>query len=424
MTSCFRRPSLSLIFLFWFGCDALMAFANWWFCVSVGVKPLSPASNIAHAVFTGLGFFCYFGVASPLLYYPHIYRDRLRMWDKVVNRPQKLKDYGQRTWRSHTIVGVWVSFLAALPRFIVEIHIVYTYGWRYVLQGVALVMTFFTTSCGFLAVWCTYLWRASKLFQTLSLNSMGQREREDYMRVYTEGPFRVVYGVDGLPIWATGVTVPSFITRSSFYHYYPDPDHDIEGVVSGRKGMGGSFHPNKHGEHHTGKAAVVRHATGMALKPLQAVDPDMPVIPANEQFFSGQGQNFQMTSLADPTGQQQQQQQPQQQPAGSPAPAAHGSFAIATPGHGSFAHSMPQQSFANVGGGGGGGGADVGGAGGGAANPVTVNPLSFPPPPPPQGGGFYGVHTPLPVATTPGRDAASSMHRRAATTPAPLPHIE
>ena len=250
-----------------------MAFANWWFCISVGVKPLSPASSIAHAVFTGLGFVCYFGIASPLLYYPHLYRERLRLWDKIVNKPRKSKEYGKRTWRSHTIIGVWVSFLAALPRFAVEIHIVSTYGWLYVLQGVAILTTFLTITCGFLAVWGTYLWKSSKMFQTMSLNSMSHAERGEYLNAYVSGPYAVRYDAKGAPEWATGESMPSFVMNKWFYTYYPDADQGgdtKEGVITGGHLSRGDLRERKQPK----TQLEIRHPVGMAFIPT-VVDPDL-----------------------------------------------------------------------------------------------------------------------------------------------------
>eukprot|EP01061_Rhynchopus_euleeides_P042984 TRINITY_DN74990_c0_g1_i1.p1 TRINITY_DN74990_c0_g1~~TRINITY_DN74990_c0_g1_i1.p1 ORF type:complete len:334 (+),score=63.35 TRINITY_DN74990_c0_g1_i1:161-1162(+) len=280
MTSCFRRPSLSLMFLFWFGCDALLAFPNWWFCIAEGVKPLSPASSVAHAVFTGLGFLCYFGIASPLLYYPHLYRERLRLWDNIVNKPNKTKQYGKRTWRTHTMIGVWVSFLSALPRFCVELHIISTYGWLYVLQGVSIMITFLTIACGFLAVWGTFLWKTSKMFQTMSLNSMSYAEREEYLLAYSSGPYAVVYDARGFPVWAKGEGMPSFVITSWFYTYYPEPDQAYpEKEVAGHLSRGELREQQK-------QALEVRHPVGMAFVPA-VVDPDLE--PEVEVDFTSRG---------------------------------------------------------------------------------------------------------------------------------------
>eukprot|EP01064_Diplonema_japonicum_P021202 TRINITY_DN30746_c0_g1_i1.p1 TRINITY_DN30746_c0_g1~~TRINITY_DN30746_c0_g1_i1.p1 ORF type:complete len:332 (+),score=31.45 TRINITY_DN30746_c0_g1_i1:75-998(+) len=234
MTCCIGPPSLSLCLMFWFACDAVVALANWWFCTSRDLRDFDKTASTAHGVLSVIGFFMYFGLASPLFYYPHYYRERLRMWDRLVNRPQGRKDFGQRTWRTYTILGIWVSFLVAFPRFCVELHLALSYGWIYVLQGIAVLTSFLTTFCGFLAVWGSYLWKASKRFQIFSLNTMGEDMRRHYLDCYKEGPYEFLKNEVGEAVWVTGQPLPQFLLNSPFYTFYPDAGQHSPQEIEGK----------------------------------------------------------------------------------------------------------------------------------------------------------------------------------------------
>eukprot|EP00659_Diplonema_papillatum_P003692 gene3692-5745_t len=272
MTCCLKLPSVSLIFVYWFAVDAFLGIANWWFCISREPMDVAPTSAVLEGIFALISFFVYFGVASPLLYYPHYYRERLRTWDKVVNRPAKKKDLGARTWRSYTILGIWVYFASALPRFLMEYHILFTYGWTYRLQGVAFFSSLITNFNAFLTVWGSYLWRASKKFQQMSVNSMPDSERLFYLSAYRTGPYAIKYDSRGFPLWASGVT-PAW--REPFYHLYPDHLG---------KNIGTKICERDEDDDDPGIAAAgaaVKHPAGMFMPPL--ADPDLRSFPAYSQ---------------------------------------------------------------------------------------------------------------------------------------------
>eukprot|EP01063_Lacrimia_lanifica_P021129 TRINITY_DN28385_c0_g1_i1.p1 TRINITY_DN28385_c0_g1~~TRINITY_DN28385_c0_g1_i1.p1 ORF type:complete len:517 (+),score=165.06 TRINITY_DN28385_c0_g1_i1:39-1553(+) len=230
-----RRPPVSLLLMWYFGMDAIMAFFNWWFCISVQMRPLSPTSSDLHCFLSVLGFFVFALFSSPMLYYPHYYRDRLRQWDLLVNKPNKRHNKGLRVWRRKTLWGVYTQFLVSLPRFIVEFHLTYTYGWLCILQSMCMFVTFGTVLLGFLAVWAGYLWRMSKLFQKWSLNSMRQEERTAYLEVYKRGTYVMKNDeATGMP-WVDGLGFPSFIANPTlFYYFHPDDHHVMKDM--GRNG--------------------------------------------------------------------------------------------------------------------------------------------------------------------------------------------
>ena len=199
---------MNLVLMYWFATDSFIAIMNWWYCFSAELSDKAPAAANAHMIFALGGALLFFVVASPLLYYPHQYHHRLKQWDKQVNKPNKQRLKGRRAWKLHTVLGIWVCFLSTFPRFIIEFHILYNYGWMKILQGASFLVTLITAGSGFLSVWGTYLWRMSKKLQNMTVNAMSEEQRTAYLTAYTTGPYAITYDEYNRPIWASSQSLP------------------------------------------------------------------------------------------------------------------------------------------------------------------------------------------------------------------------
>eukprot|EP00755_Sulcionema_specki_P009340 Sspe_Gene.43450::Locus_21179_Transcript_1_1_Confidence_1.000_Length_1018::g.43450::m.43450 len=265
-----RFPSPSLLILYWFAVDAWIAIFNWWFCLSQSsIRDVAAAASNAHVTFALVGFLVYFTLASSLLYYPHHFKPRLEEWDRIVNRPNHRKELGRRAFRQNTVLGIWSAFFSGvLPRFIIEMHIVYEHGWFYVLQGIALIVTFVSAFLGFLTVWTSWMWKASKRLQLWGMNGMTEVERMAYLEAYRTGPYAIHYGPKGQPVWVAGSGF-GFLTATNWAEELPPV---AEGMSEIRRRTTGVMLQKDQSKSDTGKPSA-RGEEDPDARPMPTISP-------------------------------------------------------------------------------------------------------------------------------------------------------
>lgn len=152
MVSCkLRWPRPHLVFLFLYFSEYFICALNWWWFVSFERALLGDNLVNAHLGFNIVGCLSFALVASPFMFLPYRYGERMTPRDR----------------RNSMIICIFAVFLLHdFPLWMMEFWIVWQWGWIHVLQGVSIVLLTCTTAFGFFGVWLGYAWKVSKVLQT------------------------------------------------------------------------------------------------------------------------------------------------------------------------------------------------------------------------------------------------------------------
>jgi hypothetical protein len=149
----FRSPKVPLVLIFAFFADHFMVIMNWWLFVEYQGYLVGQSLVNAHISFAVIGSFFFILLASPFLFWAYRYGNQM---------PPKLR-------RNSIFLAAGISFLFHdFPLWLMELWVVWQYGWISVVQGISIFTLSFCTAIGFFGTWIGYTWKMSKVLQNWS----------------------------------------------------------------------------------------------------------------------------------------------------------------------------------------------------------------------------------------------------------------
>lgn len=142
----FRLPRFSLFLLVWHAIVLTFTFFNWRYFVSEEESMVENTLPKVHLAFNIVAVLAFVLLGSVLMFWPYRYGAFML----------------PRNRRNKLLYGVSVSYFShVLPLWIIELIIIWNYGWFVMIQSISFILLTMTCILETIAVWHFYIWHMS-----------------------------------------------------------------------------------------------------------------------------------------------------------------------------------------------------------------------------------------------------------------------